>query len=137
MLRLLIFSSIVATVFCTAVVNASEVSNLGGMANELTEQFTNVAKLMVAVAYVAGIGFGISSIFKFKQHKDNPTQVPIGTPLAMMTISVLLVYLPGIYGPAGTSIFGTSTGSGSAKGDLSSMPGYTGSSGSDSSSSAT
>lgn len=134
MLRLLIFSSIVATVFCTAVVNASEVSNLGGMANELTEQFTNVAKLMVAVAYVAGIGFGISAIFKFKQHKDNPTQVPIGTPFAMLAISVLLVFLPALYGPAGTSIFGTTSGAGGTSGSLSGLPGENGSSSSSSSS---
>lgn len=97
--------------------------DLKGMAHELTGQFTNIAQLMVAVAYVAGIGFGISAIFKFKQHKDNPTQVPIGTPFAMLAISVLLVFLPAIYGPAGTSIFGTSSVSGSTSGSLSGLPG--------------
>ena len=36
-----------------------------------------------------------TAIFKFKQHKDNPTQVPVGTPVAMLAISAALVFLPG------------------------------------------
>ena len=55
---------------------------------------------MLGVA-LAGLGFGIAAIFKFKQHKDNPTQVPIGTPFALLAISVLLVFFPAIYKPAG------------------------------------
>jgi intracellular multiplication protein IcmD len=102
---------------------AGDVTDLGGMADTLTQQFIDVASLMISVAYVAGIGFGITSIFKFKQHKDNPQQVPIGTPFAMMAISVLLIFLPAIYGPAGTSIFGANATSGSTTGDLRALPG--------------
>ena len=109
-------------------------STIGGMAGDLKGQFNAIASLMVAVAYVAGIGFGISAIFKFKQHKDNPTQVPIGTPFAMLAISVLLVFLPALYGPAGTSIFGTTSGAGGTSGSLSGLPGENGSSSSSSSS---
>ena len=99
--------------------------NVGQMASMLRGQFVEIASLMIAVAYVAGIGFGISSIFMFKQHKDNPTQVPIGKPLAILTISVLLIFLPAIYVPAGTSIFGTGAEliSGSATGRIDGLPG--------------
>src|SRR3954470_1809963 len=31
----------------------------------------------VCTAYVGGLAFGIASIFKFKQHKDNPTQITL------------------------------------------------------------
>lgn len=82
-------------------------TNLGTLASNLTQSFQKIGQLMIGVAYLAGIGFGIASIFKFKQHKDNPTQIPVGTPFALLAISVLLVFLPGLYQPAGKSIFGT------------------------------
>ncbi|MBM93677.1 MAG: type IV secretion protein IcmD [Legionellales bacterium] len=104
----------------------AEDASLGKLAENLSGSFEGIAKLMIGTAYVAGIGFGISAIFKFKQHKDNPTQVPIGTPFALLAISVLLVFLPNIYAPAGTSIFGGDVQSkaGGTKGTgLSAMPG--------------
>jgi intracellular multiplication protein IcmD len=113
----LLFAFFVTSVF------AADVTDLGGMADALTQQFADIASLMIAVSYVAGIGFGITSIFKFKQHKDNPQQVPIGTPFAMMAISVLLIFLPAIYVPAGASIFGAGARSGSTTGDLQALPG--------------
>jgi intracellular multiplication protein IcmD len=35
---------------------------------------------------------------KFKQHKDNPTQTPIGTPIALVFIAAALLFLPSILG---------------------------------------
>lgn len=79
---------------------------IGDMSENVTKSFKQIGELMIAVAYLAGVGFGISSVFKFKQHKDNPTQIPIGTPFALLAVSVVLVFLPGIYAPAGESLFG-------------------------------
>lgn len=83
---------------------------LGDMAESITSSFEKIGKLMIALAYLSGIGFGISAVFKFKQHKDNPTQIPIGTPFALLGVSCLLVFLPGIYKPAGMTIFGDDEG---------------------------
>lgn len=80
--------------------------NLGQLAEGITQSFSGIAKLMIAVSYVAGIGFVLASIFKFKQHKDNPTQIPLGTPLALLVIGIVLIFLPMIFGPAGETIFG-------------------------------
>lgn len=87
----------------------SKATTIAGMANNLKDQFKAIGELMTGTAYIAGIGFGISAVFKFKQHKDNPTQVPIGTPFALLAISVLLVFLPGLYKPAAKSIYGTTS----------------------------
>ena len=81
-------------------------ADLGTIAMSITDSFESVGRLMIALAYLAGIGFGISSVFKFKQHKDNPTQIPIGTPFALFGVSCILIFLPGIYQPAGSTIFG-------------------------------
>ena len=100
--------------------------NLGDMAESITSSFEKVGKLMIGLAYVSGIGFGISAVFKFKQHKDNPTQIPVGTPFALLGVSCLLIFLPGIYKPAGMTIFGddeSATGGGFYGQGASIMPG--------------
>ena len=93
----------IVLVGCIGIVYATD---LGSIAVSITDSFESVGKLMIALAYLSGIGFGISSVFKFKQHKDNPTQIPIGTPFALFGVSCILIFLPGIYQPAGNTIFG-------------------------------
>lgn len=96
-----------STFMLSAYAKVDKAATFSDMATNLSSQFTAIGQLMTGTAYIAGIGFGIAAIFKFKQHKDNPTQVPIGTPFAMLAISVLLVFLPGLYKPAAKSIYGT------------------------------
>lgn len=79
---------------------------LSGMANNLRGQFTAIADLILATARVAGIGFTVAAVFKFKQHKDNPTQVPIGTPFALLAVGIMLMFMKGIFNPAAASIYG-------------------------------
>lgn len=80
---------------------------IGTMAHGVTLAFENIAKLMTAIAYVCGFGFTIGAIFKFKAHKDNPTQVPVGTPLALLAIGLSLIFLPAFINPAGKTLIGT------------------------------
>jgi len=82
----------------------------GDMAAEITSSFTNLTKLITAGSYLAGLAFSIGAIMKFKQHKDNPTQIPIGTPIALVFISAALLFLPTILGITGTTMFGSSGG---------------------------
>ena len=46
------------------------------------------------MSYLGGLGFALVSIMKFKQHKDNPTQIPVGTALALVFIAAALLFLP-------------------------------------------
>ncbi len=107
-------SSIACFTFLTLVSHdaaaGNEVLSLGGMASTITSSFENLAKLITAGAYLAGLGFSIGAIMKFKQHKDNPTQIPIGTPIALVFISAALLFLPSILGVTGTTMFGASGG---------------------------
>ena len=80
--------------------------SIGDLATSVTGSYAAIGSLMTGTAYLAGLGFGISAVFKFKQHKDNPTQIPIGTPFALLAVSVVLIFLPSIYAPAGETIFG-------------------------------
>ena len=83
---------------------------IGAMASSITSSFTNLTKLITAGSYLAGLGFSIGAIMKFKQHKDNPTQIPIGTPIALVFIAAALLFLPSILGVTGATMFGSSGG---------------------------
>lgn len=89
---------------------------LGQVATQITGSFSELAKLITASSYVAGMGFALSSILKFKQHKDNPQQIPIGTPIALLFIAAGLIFLPTIFHVAGQTVFGTSATSGGVSG---------------------
>lgn len=90
--------------------DASAAENLGTMASSITSTFGQVTKLVTAGSYLAGLGFSIGAIMKFKQHKDNPTQIPIGTPIALVFIAAALLFLPTILGVTGNTMFGGSGG---------------------------
>jgi intracellular multiplication protein IcmD len=85
-------------------------TTIGTIATNITGSFTALGKLILAIAFVGGLGFVMAAIFKFKQHKDNPTQIPLGTPIAMLAIGIVLMFLPGIIAPAGATLFGADAG---------------------------
>jgi len=86
---------------------ATSTLTVGGMASSISGSLTNLAKLITAGSYLAGLGFFIGAIMKFKQHKDNPTQIPIGTPIALVFIAAALLFMPSILGVTGSTLFGT------------------------------
>ena len=107
--------------------NVSYAANrtLGEVFVGLSQSFPDIGKLIIAIAYISGIGFGIAAVYKFKQYKDNPTQIPVGTPVALLVVSVLLVFMPSIVSPTAQSLFGTTSGSGSLMPDRNScLPGH-------------
>jgi len=83
---------------------------IGTMASSILSSFQSLAKLITGGSYIAGLGFSIGAIMKFKQHKDNPTQIPIGTPIALMFIAAALLFLPTILTMTGSTMFGASGG---------------------------
>ena len=102
---------LVATVLVSSAAIAEEkTKTIGTMASTISESFEAIGKMILGIAMVAGLGFGVAAIFKFKQHKDNPTQVPVGTPVAMLAISAALVFLPSLYSPLGATMGVEATG---------------------------
>lgn len=90
--------------------SSSSALTIGQVAASITTSFSNLAKLITAGSYLAGLAFSIGAIMKFKQHKDNPTQIPIGTPIALVFIAAALLFLPSILSVAGHTMFGASGG---------------------------
>lgn len=92
---------------------ASPAGSLGSVAHNIVSSLGDLAKLITAGAYVAGFGFAVGAILKFKAHKDNPTQIPVGTPIALLFIAAALIFLPAIFGVTQHTMF---TGSAQAGG---------------------
>ena len=93
---------------CLGSVAFAVTSGIGGVAHQVTTNFGNVAKLITAGSYIAGMGFGVGAIVKFKAHKDNPTQVPIGMPIALLFVAAALLFIPSVFKTSGGTLFGTS-----------------------------
>ncbi|MEW6277964.1 MAG: type IV secretion protein IcmD [Candidatus Eremiobacterota bacterium] len=81
--------------------------NAGAIANSVSDLvLQNTLRFAETDAYVAGLSSSVASLLKFKQHKDNPTQVPIGTPIALLFIAAALLFLPSILSTTGGTMFG-------------------------------
>lgn len=83
---------------------------LGTMASSITSSFKSITRMVTGGCYIAGLAFSVTAILQFKQHKDNPTQVTIGKPIALVFIAAALLFMPSILSVAGYTMFGDSGG---------------------------
>ena len=95
---------------------AMAAQTIGTVADNVIGTFESVTKMITAAAYITGLGFAVGAVMKFKQHKDNPTQIPIGTPIALLFIAAALIFLPTIFGISGATLFGSDAQVGGPKG---------------------
>lgn len=105
-----VFAFLVMTIgalFASAVY-AEDAITIGTVAANVTSTFEEVAQLITAASYVAGLGFAVGSILKFKAHKDNPQQITVGVPIALMFVAAALIFLPSMFDVAGGTLFGSS-----------------------------
>ena len=109
-LRIKILTGLCLSLLASTVLAGSTSLTLGGMASEIIGSFTSLTKLITSAAYLAGMGFMVGAIFKFKQHKDTPQQITIGQPIALLIVGASLLFMPTILDVAGATMFGSSGG---------------------------
>ena len=98
---LLLFSiyMVMAThAYATAPAGGDDVS---GLPDKVATLFDSVLTILRYLAYTAGVFFIFASLFKFDQHKKNPTQIPMSQPLTLFAIGAALLVLPTIIKYAG------------------------------------
>ncbi len=83
-------------------------ASLGEVAGNVTKTMDNVAKLITAVSYVAGVGFAVMGMLKLKAHKDQPQQVPLSQPMVLLVIAAGLVFLPSLIKSTGATVWSSS-----------------------------
>ena len=85
---------------------AAEGTTVATVAENITSTFSSLTKLITGGAYVVGFSLTMVGVLKLKAHKDNPTQIPISTGLALIFVGAALVFLPNLLGVGATTIFG-------------------------------
>jgi intracellular multiplication protein IcmD len=91
-------------------------TTLGDVAGNVRDTMNNVAQLITAVSYVAGVGFAVMGMLKLKAHKDQPAQVPLSQPMVLLIIAAGLVFLPSLIKSAGSTIWSESAENANTKG---------------------
>ncbi|MEC8977585.1 MAG: hypothetical protein VYC40_01575 [Pseudomonadota bacterium] len=81
--------------------------SLGCIALRLASGGEVMIQLLLAIAFVSGWGFVVAAIFKFKQVRENPTQVPVSTPFAFLLTAILLIFIPGLMQTSSQTVFGS------------------------------
>jgi len=108
------------TVFCLifSSVEAQNAQNLGAIAQNITNTFEAVTKLITAAAYVTGAAMFFIAVFQFRQHKENPTQTPLSKPMMFLAIGCALLFFPTFIGMTEQTIFGQGAVTGGPQGVL-------------------
>ena len=91
-------------------------ANIGGMAESINSTFTAIASLIGGASYLFGLCFTTAGLFKFKQHRDNPQQVQLGSCFTLLGIGILLIFMPSLVTQAGQTVFTSGLSSGGASG---------------------
>lgn len=107
-MKRVILAALAVTCFVVGTAALAAVSGVGSVAATVTSNLANVAKLITAASYVAGMAFAVGAVVKFKAHKDNPTQIPIGTPIALLFVGAALIFIPTVFRVSGATLFGAS-----------------------------
>lgn len=107
-MKKVIFCLLALVCFGVGTVALAAVSGVGSVAAHVTTNMANIARLITAASYVAGMAFAVGAIVKFKAHKDNPTQIPIGTPIALLFVGAALIFVPTVFKVSGATLFGAS-----------------------------
>ena len=79
-------------------------ADIGAIATKVTTQFEAIAKFITGLAYIAGMAFVVGALVKFKAHKDNPTQIPLGTPIVLLFVGAALIFSPSVFLAGGGSM---------------------------------
>ena len=98
------------------VANAYAQQTIGTVAKNITNSIMGLTKLVTAGAYVGGTTMFLIAIFQFRQHKENPTQVPLSKPMMFLAIAGALLFLPSLIAVTGSTIFGSNVQMGTATG---------------------
>lgn len=80
--------------------------SISDIQKQITTGVSEVSKIIMDVATISGAGFVFASFFKFHQHKQNPTQVPLSNGIVLLLIGAALCVFPHLIGTGSQAIFG-------------------------------
>lgn len=78
--------------------------------SNIANAVSNTSTILMDIATVAGIGFVFAAFFKFHQHKQNPTQVPLSQGITLLIIGAALAVFPALMSTTSQAVFKTGIG---------------------------
>ncbi len=68
--------------------------SLGTIANNLLVPATGIAHMLNLASVICGTGFLLAAVLQYKNHRDNPQEVPLSRPVTYLILGLALVLLP-------------------------------------------
>lgn len=90
---------------------AGDSAGLGNLTSNLRSSANSITDMLSLVSYVVGVGFGIKSALKFKEHNESKGQTPISQPIVLLVVAAFLLSLPTLLLMAKDSVLGTGSSS--------------------------
>ena len=110
LLKILAITTAVVGLFLVGTTMASgSVSDgiaLSSITANVNTTISELSKILTDIALIAGVGFILASLFKFHQHKLNPTQVPISQGVTLLLIGAALTLFVVMLPTAKRAVFG-------------------------------
>ncbi len=117
---------ILAGVGLIAGVSYADDLTIASISTNMQSTISYVANIITNVALIVGISLICASFFKMKQHKDQPTQVPISNGVTLLVIGAALTVFPLLLPTANQAAFGSSVTTGTVTGqDMNTLIGGT------------
>jgi intracellular multiplication protein IcmD len=95
---------------------SDSVTDMGSSAANIASGMTDLAKLVTAGFFVAGLACTAIGLMNFKQWIGNPQQNNVSKGFVYLSIGVALCFLPSLFSIGGATIFGSSAAGGDAAG---------------------
>lgn len=89
---------------------ADGASNLSDIASHIDNATKSLISIVADISVLAGIGFVVAAFMKFRQHSQNPQQVPMGQAIIPLIVGIMLGILPTIIKISQNTLTGTSSG---------------------------
>ncbi len=107
--RLVLGLSLIGCYSVASAASAASGISLSVIATNIATTIGYFSTILTDIALVAGIGFVLAALFKFHQHKQNPTQVQISQGVTLLIIGAALLIFPYILTTAKKAVFGSAT----------------------------
>lgn len=79
---------------CLFFSNFAEAVGIGSAAGNMHDITKMIAGIVEVIMYVAGVAVFVSSMMKYRLHRQNPQQVHISTPITELVLAIVLILIP-------------------------------------------
>lgn len=67
--------------------------SFGDIATSLFGNVMNIRGMVRAICIIAGTALVLGSLFQYKKHRNNPSEVPLSTPIMTLIVGLALIAL--------------------------------------------